>query len=126
MAEVKVDRDRIDIEFSAWERTWTRRGRVTVPLAAVDGAACVDRPLRVARGARRGYHVSGVAKIGVWGLVRGPRRLVAVRRGAPGLHLTLNRAVAGDEFDEIVVSHRDAAGLTRRIHRAAAGGRSRT
>ncbi|MEV5830368.1 hypothetical protein AB0L25_32865 [Spirillospora sp. NPDC052242] len=36
MAEVKVARDRIDIEFSAWERTWTRRGRVTVPLAAAD------------------------------------------------------------------------------------------
>ncbi|RSN69154.1 MULTISPECIES: hypothetical protein [Actinomadura] len=126
MAEVKVARDRIDIEFGRWERTWTGRGRVTVPLAAVDGAACVDRPLRVPRGTRRGCHVSGVAKIGVWGLVRGPRRLVAVRRGRPGLHLTLNRELAGDDFDEIVVSHRDAAGLTRRIHRAAADRRGRT
>ncbi|QFG20617.1 hypothetical protein [Actinomadura sp. WMMB 499] len=118
MAEVKISRDRVDIEFSVWERLCTGRGRVSVPLAAIDRAAHVDRPLRVPRGTRRGCHVSGIAKIGVWGLVRGPRRLVSVRRGRPGLHLTLDRAAAGD-FDEIVLSHRDAAGLSRRIGRAA-------
>ncbi|GGV08279.1 hypothetical protein GCM10010182_29480 [Actinomadura cremea] len=118
MADVKISRERVEIEFSAWERACTGRGRVSVPLAAIDRAEHVDRPLRIPQGTRRGCHVSGVAKIGVWGLVRGPRRLVSVRRGHPGLHLTLDRAAAGDDFDEIVLSHRDAAGLSRRIRRA--------
>lgn len=120
MAEVTVARDSVDIEFGTWERTWTGRRRVSVPLAAVSGAACVDAPLRIPRGGRRGYVVSGRTKIGVWGMLRGPRQLVSARRGDPGLHLTLDRAAAGDAFDEIVLSHPDAARLADRIRSAAA------
>ena len=121
MAEATITEDSVDIEFDGWERTWTRRGRVTVPLAAVTGAALVDAPLRVPRGLRRGFVVSGRTKIGVWGLLRGPRLLVSARRGRPGLHLTLNRAITGDEFDGIVLSHPDAARLADRIRHAIGG-----
>ncbi|GAA1830715.1 hypothetical protein [Actinomadura chokoriensis] len=123
MAEVTIAENSVDIEFDAWERLWTGRGRVTVPLAAITRAARVDAPLRAARGSRRGLAVSGFAKIGIWGLLRGPRLLVSARRGRPGLHLTLNRAISGDEFDGIVLSHPDASRLAGRI-RAAAGVRT--
>ncbi|MFB4308987.1 hypothetical protein [Actinomadura sp. GTD37] len=123
MAEVTIAGNSVDIDFDAWERLWTRRARVTVPLAAITRATCVDVPLRAARGSRRGLAVSGFAKIGVWGLVRGPRLLVSARRGRPGLHLTLDRAISGDEFDGIVLSHPDATRLAERI-RAAAGART--
>ena len=122
MAEVTIAKDRVDIEFDAWERTWTRRARVSVPLAAVTRAVRVDAPLRVPRGPRRGFVVSGHTKIGVWGRLRGPRLLVSAKRGRPGLHLTLNRAVTGDEFDGIVLSHPDAARLTDGIRGAIGAG----
>ncbi|GGQ45672.1 hypothetical protein BKA00_001844 [Actinomadura coerulea] len=120
MAEVAMTGDRVAIAFSTWERIWTRRAEVSVPLAAIDRAACVDAPLRVARGGHRGLLVSGYTKIGVWGVLRGPRQLVSVRR-RPALHLTLNRGVTGDRFDEIVLSHPDAARLTQRIRQAVRG-----
>ncbi|GAA4310325.1 hypothetical protein ACFQY7_16350 [Actinomadura luteofluorescens] len=118
MAKVAVAEDTVAIAFNAWERIWTRRSEVSVPLAGIVRVACVDAPLRVARGGHRGLVVSGLTKIGVWGVLRGPRQLVSVRRG-PGLHLTLNRGVTGDDFDEIVVSHPNAARLTERIRQAA-------
>nr|WP_258545250.1 hypothetical protein [Micromonospora provocatoris] len=62
--------------------------------------------------------MSGFAKIGVWGIFGGPRQLVAARRGQPGLHLVLDRAAAGGEFDEVVVSDPAAAGLAETIGRA--------
>ncbi|MGI5201429.1 hypothetical protein ACQEU6_07585 [Spirillospora sp. CA-108201] len=120
MAEVTMGGDQVAIAFSAWERIWTRRAEVSVPLAAIDRVARVDAPLRVARGGHRGLVVSGHTKIGVWGVLRGPRRLVSVRR-RPALRLTLNRGITGDGFDEIVVSHPDAARLTERIRQATRG-----
>ncbi|XVQ06733.1 hypothetical protein ACQP1W_29265 [Spirillospora sp. CA-255316] len=122
LAEVTMTADRVDITFSTWERIWTRRAGVSVPLAAIDRVARVDAPLRVARGGRRGFVVSGHTKIGVWGVLRGPRQLVSVRP-RPALHLTLNRGVTGDEFDEIVLSHPNAARLTERIRQAIGGRR---
>lgn len=104
MACVALTDDLIDIRFTGWERFWIGRERVAVPLAAVRAVSCVDDPLRLARGTRRGAAGNGFVKTGVWGLVRGPRQLVAARRGEPGLHLVLDRAAAGGEFDEIVLS----------------------
>ncbi|MFC4561096.1 hypothetical protein ACFO4E_04415 [Nocardiopsis mangrovi] len=115
MALMKVSDTELAIEFSGGERTWTRRASLTVPLSAVRRAARVGDPLRAARGARKGLHVSGVAKVGVWGLFRGPRQLVAAYRGQPGLHIELDRAAAGGEFDELVLSLADAEQLARRV-----------
>lgn len=104
MATVTVVGDRVEVRFTGWERLWTGRRQLTVPLGAVRQADLVDEPLRLARGARRGITVSGLLKIGVWGLFGGTRQLVAARSGEPGLHLVLDRAAGGGEFDEIVVS----------------------
>ncbi|MEU8181459.1 hypothetical protein AB0B85_23195 [Micromonospora sp. NPDC049044] len=120
MASVMVTNDVIDIRFTGWERVWVGREQFALPLTAVRQIALVDNPLRLARGARRGYVVSGFAKIGVWGLYGGPRQLVAVRRAEPGLHLVLDRAAAGGEFDEVVLSGPAAPGLVETITRAMA------
>nr|BFE61478.1 hypothetical protein GCM10020063_060040 [Dactylosporangium thailandense] len=120
MAVLTVTGDAIDIRFTGWERVWTGRERLALRLGAVRRAAPVDDPLRLARGARRGFVVSGFVKIGVWGLFGGPRQLVAARRGEPGLHLVLDRAAAGGEFDEVVLSSPAAPGLAATIRRAMA------
>lgn len=114
MAVVKVSKGQLTVEFSNRESMWARRSGVTVPLAAVRSVSCVERPLREARGARKGYQ-SAFTKIGVWGVFTGPRKLVSARRGEPGLRILLDKASSGDEFDEIIVSVRDAAGLAQQI-----------
>ncbi|WP_405430139.1 hypothetical protein [Micromonospora sp. NBC_00617] len=120
MASVMVTNDVIDIRFTGWERLWTGRDRVALRLVAVRRVDLVDDPLRLARGARRGYVVSGFAKIGVWGLFGGPRQLVAARRAEPGMHLVLDRPAGGGEFDEVVLSSPAAPGLVATIKRAMA------
>jgi len=120
MASVTVTGDLIDVRFTGWERLWTGRERVTLPVTSVRHAAPVDSPLHLARGARRGYAVSGFVKIGIWGLFGGPRQLVAARRGEPGLHLVLDRAAAGGEFDEVVLSIPAAPAVVEAIGQARA------
>ncbi|MCW3817825.1 hypothetical protein ONA91_25575 [Micromonospora sp. DR5-3] len=120
MASVTVTGDLVDIRFTGWERLWIGRERLAIPVAAVRQATAVDGPLRLARGGRRGIVVSGFVKIGVWGLFGGPRQLVAARRDEPGLHLVLDRAAAGGEFDEVVLSHPAAPGIADAVGRAMA------
>ncbi|MFU8875396.1 hypothetical protein [Micromonospora sp. SL4-19] len=121
MAVVAVTGEQLDIRFSSGERIWLRRDQLTVPLSAVRQAACVDQPLRLARGARSGFVVSGFIKIGVWGVFGGPRQLVSARRGEPGLHLVLERSTANLEYDEIVLSDPAAPQLVEAIRHAMAG-----
>lgn len=111
MTMITVTGTRIDLRFSRWERLWLGRARLSVPVAAVRRVAVVDQPLRLATGARRGLVVSGLIKIGIWGLFGGPRRLVVARRGRPGLHLVLDREASGDEFDELVLTDPEAPRL---------------
>ncbi|MCO8270759.1 hypothetical protein M1L60_09145 [Actinoplanes sp. TRM 88003] len=118
MASITVTGDIIEIRFTGWERLWTGRQRLAIPVAAVRQASAVAEPLGLARGARRGLAVSGLLKVGVWGLFGGTRQLVAARRGEPGLHLILS---AGQEFDEIVISDPAGARHAGTIARATAG-----
>ncbi|MFE9487879.1 MULTISPECIES: hypothetical protein [unclassified Streptomyces] len=104
MALMNISDTGLTIEFTGWERTWLRRGSLTVPLTAVRRVTVVDDPLRAAHGTRKGLHAFGVAKIGTWGLVAGPRQLVAAYRGRPGLRVEVERAAAGGDFDELVLS----------------------
>ncbi|MBQ1021673.1 hypothetical protein KBX71_27865 [Micromonospora sp. D93] len=120
MASVVVTNDVIDIRFTGWERLWTGRDQLVLRLAAVRRVDLVNDPLRLARGARRGYVVSGFTKIGVWGLFGGPRQLVAVRRAESGVHLVLDRPAGGGEFDEVVLSSPTAPGIVATIKRSMA------
>ncbi|SCF11750.1 hypothetical protein GA0074695_3590 [Micromonospora viridifaciens] len=118
MATTTLTSDSIDIRFTARERMWTRQQQLTVPLTAVRRVTSVAEPLRLARGARRGLTVSGIVKIGVWGLFGGPRQLVSARAGQPGLHLVVQPDAAGG-YDEIVLSDPDAPALAAAIQHAA-------
>lgn len=120
MASITVTGEQVDIQFTGWERLWVGRQRTVIPLFAVRHAALVAEPLRLVRGGRRGVVVSGALKIGIWGLFGGPRQLVSARRGEPGLHLVLDRAAAGGEFDEVVLSDPAAPGIAAAIGRATA------
>ncbi|MEU3656235.1 hypothetical protein ACF1BP_18940 [Streptomyces sp. NPDC014735] len=117
MALMKISGTELVVEFSGREQTWLRRGTLSVPLAAVRRVVPVDNPLREAHGARKGLQVSGVAKIGTWGLMLGPRQLVAAYRGKPGLRVQLDRAASGEQYDELVLSLDDAGELARLIGR---------
>ena len=120
MASVTVTDDMVDIRFTGWERLWIGHERLAIPIAAVRDVSFVAEPLRLAHGARRGIAVSGFLKIGVWGVFGRPRQLVSARRGEPGLHLILDRASAGGEFDEVVLSDPAGNGITDAIVRAKA------
>ncbi|MFD7494016.1 hypothetical protein ACFV8T_16630 [Streptomyces sp. NPDC059832] len=114
MALMNISDTGLTIEFTGRERIWIRRDPLTVPLTAVRRVTVLDHPLRAAHGARKGLHAPGVAKIGTWGLLTGPRRLVAAYRDRPGLRVELDRA-AGGGFDELVLSLDDAQRLARLI-----------
>jgi len=120
MASITVTGEQVDIQFTGWERLWVGRERTVIPVGAVRHAALVADPLRLVRGGRRGVAVSGVLKIGIWGLFGGPRQLVSARRGEPGLHLVLDRAASGGEFDEVVLSDQAAPAIAAAIGRATA------
>ncbi|MFI6921274.1 hypothetical protein ACIBIZ_15065 [Nonomuraea spiralis] len=109
MATVMVNEGRVTIGLGRWERLLAGRGGYVFPLEAVREVRVAGEPLRVPRGARRGLAVTGHTKIGVWGLYGGPRQLVSVTRDVPAVHLLLDRAAAGGEFDEVVISLPDAA-----------------
>jgi hypothetical protein len=124
MATVTVTDGFVDVSFTAWERLWVRRERLTIPAAGIRQASAVAEPLRLARGARRGIVVSGLLKIGVWGIFGGPRQLVVARRGEPGLQLVLDRSVTGGDLDQVLLSVPDGAGIAAAVTRATAAART--
>ncbi|KLI99841.1 MULTISPECIES: hypothetical protein [Streptomyces] len=115
MALMKISGTDLTVTFSGWERMWLKRDKVTVPLAALRRVDPVRDPLREAHGTRSGIQVSGFAKVGTWGLVKGPRQLVAAYRGSPGLHVLLDRAAASADFDELVLSVDEADQLAEQL-----------
>ncbi|MFJ9032821.1 hypothetical protein ACIRQP_30700 [Streptomyces sp. NPDC102274] len=115
MAEMKISGSELTVEFSRREQTWLHRSSLTVPLASVRQVTRVDRPLSVAHGTRNGLVVSGFAKIGFWGVMVGPRQLVAAYRGKPGLHILLDRTPDGEKVDELVLSLDDADQLAELV-----------
>ncbi|MEU4393370.1 hypothetical protein [Kribbella sp. NPDC023855] len=118
MAKLDFDGHELRIRFSAVERWATWRREVRVPLAAVRSAEVVAAPLRSTRGGRVGFLISGVLKIGRWGLGTGMRQLVSVRRGVPGLLVKVDETAG---FDELLIStdraDELAAALTSRVGR---------
>ncbi|RSN13584.1 hypothetical protein DMC63_26795 [Streptomyces sp. WAC 05977] len=111
MATMDVTDGGVRVRFSAWERLAVWRDEVVVPRAAIKAVEYIDAPLRRTRGGRAGALISGVLKVGYWGLGAGVRQLVSVRRGVPGLWIAIDREAAGLPFDEVLVSVPNAAEL---------------
>ncbi|MBB1154964.1 MULTISPECIES: hypothetical protein [Amycolatopsis] len=107
MATAEIVGDELRVRFARWERFAVRREEITVPLARIRTAEQIGNPLARTRGGRIGMLVSGVFKVGVWGLGTGTRQLVSVRRSGPALRIVLDDA----EFAELLLSLPDAAEL---------------
>ncbi|MFC3452553.1 hypothetical protein [Amycolatopsis speibonae] len=111
MTKVDIASGCVRVRFSSWERLAVWRDEVVVPGSAIKAVELVEAPVGQARGGRAGVLVSGVLKVGYWGLGTGVRQLVSVRRGVPALRISIDRGVAGLPFDEVLVSVRNAAEL---------------
>ncbi|MGI5214665.1 hypothetical protein [Plantactinospora sp. CA-290183] len=116
MARASINNGILVVEFSTWERFFTLRRRVDIPVTAVREVATVA-PLSGVRGIRRhGITVSGLLRAGHWGHGAGTRQLVAVRRSVPAARVLVDPA-AGLPFDEIVVSLPDADAVVGAVRR---------
>ncbi|WP_181772756.1 hypothetical protein [Amycolatopsis pittospori] len=104
MARLDMVGGEVRVRFSAWERLAVWREDVVVPPAAIRAVEYVESPVGRARGGRAGVLVSGVLKVGFWGLGTGVRQLVSVRRGVPAVRVEVDRAASGLHFDELLIS----------------------
>ncbi|RSN45802.1 hypothetical protein DMC64_13680 [Amycolatopsis sp. WAC 04197] len=111
MATIDIADGGVRVRFSSWERLAVWRDEVIVPSSAIKAVEFVEEPVRRTRGGRAGVLISGVLKVGYWGLGTRTRQLVSARRGVPGLRVEIDRAVAGLPFDEVLVSAPNAADL---------------
>lgn len=111
MATVRGDGRALTIELTRWEGLFVgNRRRLVVPLTSLAGAERVDRPTRFAAtpGGRSGLAITGVLKIGRWGIGTGTRRLVVVRRWVPALSVALTPEGADQlGYDTVLISTRD-------------------
>ncbi|WP_020672483.1 hypothetical protein [Amycolatopsis nigrescens] len=121
MATVQVDSVAVRIELAWWERLFAGgRTRIVVPIERVLAADRVERPTRhsVTPGARAGMVVTGVLKVGRWGLGSRTKRFVSVRRWVPAVRLGLDSSAAAElGYDELVVSTRDATRVVAALAR---------
>lgn len=114
MARIEERSGAVVVRFEKWEPLFTRRTRLAVPSGAIRAVDVVENGLRATRGARVGLLVTGLRKIGRWGLGVGLRQLVSVRRGQPALRLVLDREITG--YDEVLVSLPDAAAVAAALN----------
>jgi hypothetical protein len=96
MGTVHVDENAVTVELSGLEKLFCGgRSRLVVPRAEIRHAERVERPTRasVTGIGRAGLAVSGVLKLGRWGIGSPTSRFVSVRRWVPAV-----RIVVGDGF----------------------------
>jgi len=104
MARTSVQDQTLVVEFSVWERIFTQRKQVTVPLTQVLRARPEQHPLAAVCGARVvGAEILGVGKVGYWVTPAATRRLVCVRRGQTAIRVMVTSGF-DPRFDEIIVS----------------------
>lgn len=101
MAQIVVEGGEVMIVFSWWEVPFVGRRRIELKRGEVAEAKAVALPMRMKRGPRAGFWITGLIKVGLFGTVR--RCVTSVRRGRSALHLIL-RDGGGRAFHEILVS----------------------
>jgi hypothetical protein len=115
VAHVRIEDRTVIVSLAWWERLFAgRRARIAVPAAAVLRADCVERPTAMSAtpGGRAGLVVTGMLKVGRWGIGTGTHRFVSARRGVPSLRLVLDGDQAAQlGYDELLISTPDAARL---------------
>ncbi|GEA87984.1 hypothetical protein [Cellulomonas cellasea] len=107
MTAIRLDASTLNLHFPGWEALMVGRSWYTVDRDAITRAELLPGWSSEVLGTRSGLVVSGRIKVGTFRHPSGVRRLVAMRRGLPLLRLTL----AGEEFDELLVSDAGAGGI---------------
>ncbi|MEU6698620.1 hypothetical protein [Pseudonocardia sp. NPDC046786] len=126
MADIQVGDCAITVRLSAVERLFSGgRAELVVPRTAVRAAEYTERPTRasVTGVARAGLVVTGVVKIGRWGVGGPVSRFVSAWRRVPAVRIVVDpgfRPQLG--YDELVISTPDAAAVTAAL--AAPGDRA--
>lgn len=116
MGTVTVDDGAVTVMLSGLEKLFCGgRSRLVVPLSEVRAVERVDRPTRASATGigRSGIAVTGVLKLGRWGIGSPTSRFVSVRRWVPALRIVVDdefRAQLG--YHEILISTPDAARAT--------------
>ena len=112
MATVHVDEHAVTVTLNAFERLCCGgRNRLVVPRGEIASATRAEHPTRasVTGIGRAGLGVTGVIKIGRWGLGTPTRRFVSARRWVPALHLVVRDGFDGQlGYHELVLSTPDA------------------
>jgi hypothetical protein len=116
MARIEERGTGVVVRFEGWEPLFTGRAQLEVPFGAIREVEVVENGLRATRGGRIGLLVTGVRKIGRWGVGVGLRQLVSVRRGRPTLRMRLDRGATG--YDEVLVGLPDAAAVAEGLRAA--------
>ena len=94
MAEVYVDQGTVQVELRWWESIFAgQRKRLAIPVESLLTAERVDRPTQYSAtpGGRAGVVVTGVLKIGRWGIGTSNKLFVSVRRSVPALRLIVDK-----------------------------------
>ncbi|MBW0104893.1 hypothetical protein [Pseudonocardia sp. KRD291] len=119
MGTVHVDDHSVTIRLSAFEKLFCGgRSRLVVPRSEIDSAERVDRPTRasVTGIGRAGLLVTGVLKLGRWGIGTPTSRFVSVRRRVPAVRLVVRaefRDLLG--YHELLISTPDADRVTEAV-----------
>jgi hypothetical protein len=103
MGTVHVDENTVTVQLSAFEKLFCGgRSRIVVPRAEIRRVERVDRPTRASATGigRAGLVITGVLKLGRWGIGSPTNRFVSVRRWVPAL-----RIVVDDRFREQLGYH---------------------
>ena len=124
MATVTVSGSEVEVHLTAWERPFAGgRSVLAVRRDAVVAADRVEQPTRwaITPGARAGVHVTGVLKVGRWGVGTPVHRFVSAWRHRPALRLRVSDAEAQRlGYGEIVVSCPDPESVVAALDTPAA------
>lgn len=123
MAKLYVDDTQVRVELNWWERPFAgRRTRLAIPLAEIRDAERVARPTRytAAPGGRAGLVVTGVLKLGRWGIGTRTHRFLSVRRWVPAVRLRVSEDFAHElGYAELLISTPEADTVIATIMSAA-------
>lgn len=123
MGELSVQDDRVVLRLSRFERFAGLHGDVAIPVGHVRDVAVVADAFANTRGLRApGLGVPRRLRIGTW-RGGGARTFVVARAGVPAVRVRTRGRSVGAEFDELLVTTTDAAGIAGRIRDVLGTGR---
>lgn len=103
MTTVQITDHDVTVELTRAEKLGALHGDVRIPRSQIRSVEPITDAIAAPRGLRSpGLAVPGLVKLGVWRSRHG-RQFVAVRKGIPGVRLTLE----GHRFAEVVLSVAD-------------------